>query len=134
MHLQGCYRKHTESIPAAAVLVAGFVQPKNAFCLLPFFSLGSSNRIHAGFGSCMPINQAQHALSAPSQLAEHSNHTPSGPGPYLPKPRSIYEALESAYWPKRPNILTSDDDGYWKAVRQAAAPCFSMSNMKQVGV
>jgi hypothetical protein len=81
----------------------------------------------------MLINQPQHAVSAPSHLAQHSNHILSGPGPYLPKPRSIYEALETAVWPQRPNILTSDDDGYWKAVRQAAAPCFSMSNMKQVG-
>jgi hypothetical protein len=35
--------------------------------------------------------------------------------------------------PKVPDILTSNDDAYWKAVRQAAAPCFSMSNLKQVG-
>jgi hypothetical protein len=32
-----------------------------------------------------------------------------------------------------PNILSSGDNAYWRAVRQAAAPCFSMSNMKQVG-
>jgi hypothetical protein len=32
-----------------------------------------------------------------------------------------------------PNILTSGDTAYWKAVRQATAPCFSMSNIKQVG-
>jgi hypothetical protein len=39
--------------------------------------------------------------------------------------------------PQRPNILTSEDHpngDYWRAVRQAVAPCFSMSNMKQVGV
>jgi hypothetical protein len=35
--------------------------------------------------------------------------------------------------PQRPNILTSDDGDYWRAVRQAVAPCFSMSNLKQVG-
>lgn len=61
------------------------------------------------------------------------NPASPGPGSYLPKPRLIYEALESGVWPKRPNILTSDDDPYWRAVRQAAAPCFSMSNMKKVG-
>jgi hypothetical protein len=45
----------------------------------------------------------------------------------------LYKAFEAGE-PKRPNIITSDDDAYWKAVRQAAAPCFSMSNLKQVGV
>jgi hypothetical protein len=35
--------------------------------------------------------------------------------------------------PQRPNIVTSDDGDYWRAVRQAVAPCFSMSNLKQVG-
>jgi hypothetical protein len=30
------------------------------------------------------------------------------------------------------NIVTAGDDAYWRAVRQAAAPCFSMSNLKQV--
>jgi hypothetical protein len=61
-------------------------------------------------------------------------HVPhvTGPGPYLPKPHHLYVALESSYSPKRPNILTSNEDAYWKAVRQAAAPCFSMSSLKQV--
>jgi hypothetical protein len=60
--------------------------------------------------------------------------TTAGPGPYLPKPEALYQALETGVRPKRTNMLTSPDDGYWKAVRQAAAPCFSMSNMKQVPV
>jgi hypothetical protein len=41
--------------------------------------------------------------------------------------------LELAVHPQVPNILTSDDGEYWKAVRSAAAPCFSASNMKKVG-
>lgn len=57
-----------------------------------------------------------------------------GPGPYLPKPREIYESMEIFTRPKRPDIVTSNDDAYWKAVRQATAPCFSISNLKQVGV
>jgi hypothetical protein len=45
----------------------------------------------------------------------------------------LYQALDNGN-PPLPNILTSGEDAYWRAVRQAAAPCFSMSNMKQVGV
>lgn len=56
----------------------------------------------------------------------------AGPGPYCPKPRAFYEALESAIKPKLPNIVTAEDGDYWKAVRQGAAPCFSVSNMKKV--
>jgi hypothetical protein len=56
----------------------------------------------------------------------------AGPGPYLPKPHHLYEPLESSYSPKRPNLLTSDENAYWKTVRQATAPCFSMSSLKQV--
>jgi hypothetical protein len=51
----------------------------------------------------------------------------------MPKPRHFYEALESAVHPKTQNILTADDGDYWKAVRQGAAPCFSVTNMKKVG-
>jgi cytochrome P450 len=52
---------------------------------------------------------------------------------YLGKTRELYRALELGTEPKMPNILTSPDDAYWKAVRQATAPCFSISNLKQVG-
>jgi hypothetical protein len=58
---------------------------------------------------------------------------PAGSGPLLPKPHFLYQALENGTKPKVPSILTSPDGDYWKAVRQAAAPCFSMSNLKQVG-
>jgi hypothetical protein len=50
----------------------------------------------------------------------------------MPKPRHFYEALEAAVHPKTQNILTADDGDYWKAVRQGAAPCFSVTNMKKV--
>lgn len=59
--------------------------------------------------------------------------TPAGPGPYLPKPQFLYELLSAGIYPKRLNLVTSPDGDYWKAVRQATAPCFSMSNLKQVG-
>jgi hypothetical protein len=52
---------------------------------------------------------------------------------YAPKPPELYRIMEvSFYHPRRPNILSSADDKYWKAVRQAAAPCFSVTNMKLV--
>lgn len=51
----------------------------------------------------------------------------------MPKPRAFYESLEAAVKPKLPSILTVEDGDYWKAVRQGAAPCFSVTNMKQVG-
>uniref|UniRef100_A0A383V6F6 Cytochrome P450 n=1 Tax=Tetradesmus obliquus TaxID=3088 RepID=A0A383V6F6_TETOB len=51
---------------------------------------------------------------------------------YLGKTRELYRALELGTEPKMPNILTSPDDVYWKAVRQATAPCFSISNLKLV--
>jgi hypothetical protein len=51
----------------------------------------------------------------------------------MPKPRHVYAAVELSIQPRNPNILSADDGDYWKAVRQAAAPCFSMSNLKQVG-
>jgi hypothetical protein len=60
------------------------------------------------------------------------NTTAAAPGPYLPKPREIYESMEIFTRPKVPNIVTANDGHYWRAVRQAAAPCFSMSNLKQV--
>lgn len=60
-------------------------------------------------------------------------HMHTGPGPYMPKPRHMYAAVEMSIQPRNPNILSADDGEYWKAVRQAAAPCFSMSNLKQVG-
>jgi hypothetical protein len=53
---------------------------------------------------------------------------------YLGKTRELYRALELGTQPQMPNILTSPDDAYWKAVRQATAPCFSISNLKQVTV
>ena len=56
-----------------------------------------------------------------------------GSGPLLPKPRALYEPFDKSYTPSVPNIFSSADDAYWKAVRQAAAPCFSISNLKQVG-
>ncbi|KAF6256430.1 cytochrome P450 [Scenedesmus sp. NREL 46B-D3] len=51
---------------------------------------------------------------------------------YLGKLREVYAALEIGTVPHMPNMLTSADDAYWKAVRQATAPCFSISNLKQV--
>jgi hypothetical protein len=53
---------------------------------------------------------------------------------YIGKTRDLYRALELGTEPKMPNVLTSPDDAYWKAVRQATAPCFSISNLKQVGI
>jgi len=44
------------------------------------------------------------------------------------------QALEAAIKPAMPNILTSPDSPYWKAVRQGAAPCFSNNNIKKVGI
>lgn len=43
-----------------------------------------------------------------------------------------YSAMELATRPHLPNILTSPDNAYWKAVRQGVAPCFSATNLKQV--
>lgn len=51
---------------------------------------------------------------------------------YVTKVPSIYEALELGTRPQLHNILTSADDAYWRAVRQGVAPCFSISNLKQV--
>jgi len=67
----------------------------------------------------------QHSLA----LSPH----PTGPGPYLPKPHAVYEMMEAMVSPRKPNILSSTDSQYWRAVRQATAPCFSLSNLKQVG-
>lgn len=69
-------------------------------------------------------------LSDPDTIARVTRRTT--PGPYLPKPREIYESMEISTRPKVPNIVTANDGHYWRAVRQAAAPCFSMSNLKQV--
>ncbi len=55
-----------------------------------------------------------------------------GPGPYLPKARELYTPLEQFVIPNMPSILTSDDGPYWRAVRQATAPCFSATNLKKV--
>jgi len=60
---------------------------------------------------------------------------PPGPVPYLPKPTALYQVLEVSYSPRAPNLVSADDtmpQSYWKAVRQATAPCFSYSNLKQV--
>mgnify|MGYP001807491622 CR=1 FL=1 len=73
-----------------------------------------------------------YALAHPRVTSSTAACSTAGHGPYLPKPEALYQALETGVRPKRTNMLTSPDDGYWKAVRQAAAPCFSMSNMKQV--
>jgi cytochrome P450 len=51
---------------------------------------------------------------------------------YIGKTRDLYRAIELGTQPRMPNILTSPDGAYWKAVRQATAPCFSISNLKQV--
>jgi hypothetical protein len=80
---------------------------------------------------------AQQVLVACADLALtlcHAPTTTAGPGPYFPKPREIYEVMEIATRPQAANILSAADGDYWRAVRQAAAPCFSMSNMKLVGV
>lgn len=50
----------------------------------------------------------------------------------MPKPREVYAPLEKAIQPSMPSVLTAEDGPYWKAVRQAAAPCFSNSNLKNV--
>ena len=41
-----------------------------------------------------------------------------------------YKNLELGTSPHLPNVLTSEESPYWKAVRQTVAPCFSMTNMK----
>eukprot|EP00878_Enallax_costatus_P014325 GHUV01014984.1.p1 GENE.GHUV01014984.1~~GHUV01014984.1.p1 ORF type:complete len:220 (+),score=33.31 GHUV01014984.1:428-1087(+) len=56
----------------------------------------------------------------------------TGPGPYFPKAHDLYAPLEKATIPPTPNIVTSEDGPYWKAVRHATAPCFSASNLKKV--
>eukprot|EP00879_Flechtneria_rotunda_P010957 GHRR01011449.1.p1 GENE.GHRR01011449.1~~GHRR01011449.1.p1 ORF type:complete len:319 (+),score=84.89 GHRR01011449.1:395-1351(+) len=56
---------------------------------------------------------------------------PSSPT-YITKSPDIYGALELGTQPQLHNILTSTDNAYWKAVRQGTAPCFSVSNLKQV--
>ena len=50
----------------------------------------------------------------------------------MPKARVVYQALEIAIKPKQRNIVTTEDGDYWKAVRQATAPCFSITNLKKV--
>lgn len=58
----------------------------------------------------------------------------AGPVPYTPKARVIYQALEVAIKPKQRNIVTAEDSPgpYWRAVRWATAPCFSITNLKKV--
>lgn len=51
----------------------------------------------------------------------------------MPKARVVYQALEIAIKPKQRNIVTTEDGAYWKAVRHATAPCFSITNLKKVG-
>lgn len=77
------------------------------------------------------------ALVAVEANAPHSlcHITPAHPRPgpcYMPKPHHLYAPLESSYSPKRPNLVSAADGGYSRAVRQATAPCFSFSNLKQV--
>jgi hypothetical protein len=72
-------------------------------------------------------------VSVNNRLAPPPLFGRTGSGPLLPKPRALYEPFDKSYSPSVPNIFSSADDAYWKAVRQAAAPCFSMSNLKQVG-
>ncbi|KAF6250905.1 cytochrome P450 [Scenedesmus sp. NREL 46B-D3] len=69
-------------------------------------------------------------LSDPQTISRVSRKT--GHGPYMPKPNEAYKPLEKALKPSLPSVLTATDGPYWKAVRQAAAPCFSMSNLKNV--
>jgi hypothetical protein len=59
-----------------------------------------------------------------------STHT--GPGPYLPKPHVMYKMLEASCSPSRPSLITCPDNAHHRAVRAATAPCFSVSNLKQV--
>ncbi|WIA20759.1 hypothetical protein OEZ85_005126 [Tetradesmus obliquus] len=69
-------------------------------------------------------------LSDPQTISRVARKT--GPGPYMSKPNEVYKPLEKALTPSLPSILTAADGPYWKAVRQAAAPCFSISNLKNV--
>jgi hypothetical protein len=50
---------------------------------------------------------------------------------YLPKSRAMYEAFECGVEPRTPNMLTSEDDALWRAVRGAVAPAFSATSLKQ---
>ena len=51
---------------------------------------------------------------------------------YLPKYAELYQPLELLVKDRRPNLVSSKDDAYYKAVRQGVAPCFSMTSLKQV--
>ena len=51
---------------------------------------------------------------------------------YLPKYAELYKVLEMLVKDRRPNLVSSKDDAYYKAVRQGVAPCFSMTSLKQV--
>jgi hypothetical protein len=51
---------------------------------------------------------------------------------YLPKYAELYQPLELLVKDKKPNLVSSKEDAYYKAVRQGVAPCFSMTSLKQV--
>eukprot|EP00775_Hariotina_reticulata_P009275 gene9275-9440_t len=76
------------------------------------------------------LGDITYVLSDPATVGRVTRKT--GGGPYLVKPRRLYKPLEAAIKPAMPNILTSEDSPYWKAVRQGAAPCFSNNNIKKV--
>eukprot|EP00775_Hariotina_reticulata_P010115 gene10115-10272_t len=45
---------------------------------------------------------------------------------------AAHQPLENAVKPELPNIVTSAENAYWKAVRQGAAPCFSNNSIRKV--
>lgn len=54
------------------------------------------------------------------------------PGPnYLGKDYATYEHFQLATQAGSPSLFSSPDNAYWKAIRKAVAPAFTMTNMKK---
>jgi cytochrome P450 len=90
------------------------------------------SRLTATYGPIYKVqlmDTLQIVLTDPETISRVMRKT--GPGPYLPKPREMHQALEVGVSPAIQNILTSPDGPYWKAVRQGTAPCFSASNLRK---
>eukprot|EP00879_Flechtneria_rotunda_P010935 GHRR01011426.1.p1 GENE.GHRR01011426.1~~GHRR01011426.1.p1 ORF type:complete len:628 (+),score=243.39 GHRR01011426.1:210-2093(+) len=51
---------------------------------------------------------------------------------YIPKNRAVYHAIEAGSRPPLPNIVSSSDGDYWRAVRDAWMKCFTSPNLKRV--
>lgn len=79
----------------------------------------------------MRLRMGSKAMLVVSDPAEATKLLKRG-GTYLHKSRDLYAALEVGVEPRTPNLLTDDDGPMWKAVRNAVAPAFSATSLKQV--